>query len=594
MYRWSSSSSVPQVSKSPAPSSPAPGAAPPTEPLPQQGTRPHDILINRCHEVKRITKSLASYFDGLAQAHHSHSQVLAKLSAPSVIQTPLPESSLFIPAASTTSTAAGVGTPGAGGGGWAELLVQTKETNKNVAESHAELAKIVSKDVVVPLKKLRGEMKAHIGNLDKEVSKLAEIVLKERDISLTHLTALTNSLSPSTSPSTSPAPPSSHGPVAPTATSDPVLLRSAVETQLKVQIAKENDLLAAVKVWTEKTQTKEQAIWAEVNRCWTVWEQANSNMLLGNQQRSMILSAGVDCVGPDTEWNHFLTLNHVIPASTPARSIDNLDYPGHEDPMTVPLKEGMLERQKRIMKSWTTGYYLLTPQGHLHTYPTSSAPLPSPSSSLYLPHCTLGPMPTPEASTKGRQLEAMFTIEDQSGTKHVLRAKSWEELGGWWEGLVKFTKPAPIPDISTLDTDAQAAAGIDSQNGGEDQDEDEREAEAQRAAAREAAQREMTSEEREAQQERERQEVEDGGDIGASAKGKSPTGPPPALPPRAVPPPPSTPPSLPPRTPHTPEEADIGFPLESPKSPPILTDSPDAPPADARGSGVDMSRVPSL
>lgn len=80
--------------------------------------------------------------------------MLAKLSAPNIIQTPLPESSLFIPAASTTSTAAGVGTPGAGGKGWAELLVQTKETNKNVAESHAELAKIVSKDVVVPLKKL--------------------------------------------------------------------------------------------------------------------------------------------------------------------------------------------------------------------------------------------------------------------------------------------------------------------------------------------------------------------------------------------------------------------------------------------------------
>lgn len=128
--------------------------------------------------------------------------------------------------------------------------------------------------------------------------------------------------------------------------------------------------------------------------------------------------------------------------------------------MTLPLKEGMLERQKRIMKTWTSGipllpplspprrkltlnlerhagYYLLTPTGHLHSYPTSSSPLPAPSTSLYLPHCTLGPMPTPEASTKGRQLEAMFTIEDAGGVKHILRAKSWEELGGWWEGLGK-------------------------------------------------------------------------------------------------------------------------------------------------------------
>lgn len=34
------------------------------------------------------------------------------------------------------------------------MLVQTKETNKAVADSHAELAKTVSKDVVLPLKKL--------------------------------------------------------------------------------------------------------------------------------------------------------------------------------------------------------------------------------------------------------------------------------------------------------------------------------------------------------------------------------------------------------------------------------------------------------
>lgn len=63
MFRYSSSSSISPF-RSPAPSSPAPGLAAPTDPLPVQGTRPSDILLSRCHEVKRISKSLAAYFDG--------------------------------------------------------------------------------------------------------------------------------------------------------------------------------------------------------------------------------------------------------------------------------------------------------------------------------------------------------------------------------------------------------------------------------------------------------------------------------------------------------------------------------------------------
>jgi hypothetical protein len=47
-------------------------------------------------------------------------------------------------------------------------------------------------------------------------------------------------------------------------------------------------------------------------------------------------------------------------------------------------------------------------------------------------------MPTPEASTKGRQLDALFTIEAPDGN-HILRAKSWEELSGWWIEIEKVS-----------------------------------------------------------------------------------------------------------------------------------------------------------
>lgn len=85
-----------------------------------------------------------------------------------------------------------------------------------------------------------------------------------------YLSLLTTSLAPPTGPSG----PSSHAPAAPASSQDPVLLRSLVETQLKVQIAKENEMLQSVIQWTERTEKKEREVWTEVGRCWGVWEQA--------------------------------------------------------------------------------------------------------------------------------------------------------------------------------------------------------------------------------------------------------------------------------------------------------------------------------
>lgn len=61
-----------------------------------------------------------------------------------------------------------------------------------------------------------------------------------------------------------------------------------------------------------------------------------------------------------TEWNHFVKLNHTIPADTPPKIADELDYPGRDDPLTTPVKEGLLERQKRFLKTWSSGALLQT------------------------------------------------------------------------------------------------------------------------------------------------------------------------------------------------------------------------------------------
>ncbi|SCV69036.1 BQ2448_2056 [Microbotryum intermedium] len=456
-----------------------PPRATPVDPFPTTGSRPSDLLVARCHEIKRISKMLVAYFEGLAIAHQSHSATLLKLSDPKLIQTPLAESTLFIPAASATSSSlnsstSGGNTPiGGAGGGWADLLQQTKETNTLVAEAHAALAKNLSKNVVIPLKKIRPDMKSHIAALEKEVNKLIEAVIKERETSTAILTSLSTAISSAGLPLST---------IASDPSQDPVILKAAAATQIKQQVIKENELLVAVLSWTEKTEAKEKDIWREISRCWSIWETANSNLLLTNQQRSMMLSAGVDGVAPEvsrlighrhlettaqltgngrdqTEWNYFQRSNFTIPSETPLRSPDEVTYVGRDDALTEPVKEGLLDRQSRILKSWKPSFYILTPSGNLHSYANSGANFASPVTSMNLTLCSLGPMPIPDVPTKGKALEALFTVQDGEGTKHVFRAKSWEELNAWWVELEKFTKPLSSPSLSTSARSPGSIAG---------------------------------------------------------------------------------------------------------------------------------------
>ncbi|GAA5971615.1 hypothetical protein JCM11641_000662 [Rhodosporidiobolus odoratus] len=472
--------------------------------------KPSDILLNRQHEIKRLAKSLATWFQGLATAHHSHSTTLLALSHPSKspIPTPFQEASLFVPLSNPPKSGIVHG--------WQDLLQEASETNTRVAQLHADLAKKVTKQVVGPLTKLRVEIKTHITLMEKEVAKLIDAVQKERDASVPLLLRLTTALASS---SATPLP-----------SEDPVRLRALVEQQLAKQVDKENDLLEVVKRWTAECEKKENEVFDTVKGAWGVWEGVNSSTHLSAQQLSMFLSASVDSLPSDLEWQHFLKLNHSIPPDTPAKRLIDVEYEGKGDPRTSVVLEGNVERKGGFWGSWKPAYFLLTPTGQLYVYPSPppsltttpppstpptpdislSSPTPSPPSSssssnhlpplsasatrlllnstpslsLNLASCTLGPMPTPaggkgqghnstpcvsstsaSGDTGGKGLEPVFTIietKDGNGTKHVIRCgggggggtggdggsglgEGWEEMGKWVGEISKFCSAPPAP-----------------------------------------------------------------------------------------------------------------------------------------------------
>lgn len=56
-----------------------------------------------------------------------------------------------------------------------------------------------------------------------------------------------------------------------------------------------------------------------------------------------------------TEWNHFASLNYLIPPTTPVRDLDHIDFPLKDHAATLPIMQGVLERKKRFVRNWKEG-----------------------------------------------------------------------------------------------------------------------------------------------------------------------------------------------------------------------------------------------
>ncbi|GAA5992471.1 hypothetical protein JCM10908_000833 [Rhodotorula pacifica] len=468
------SSTSPVPASSPSLSSSSTPVVRPTVPYADegQGPSPHVLLIQRSHELRRVALNLAQWFTNLAALHHSHSLALGKLEP---LQVPFKEKQLFIPVHSTDNAEeeGGAQLGGTGHEGWQDLFSQTNSTHSRLAAHHAQLAKSLSSQVIAPLNKLALELKTHIQLLEKEFKNPTDQVARERDLVAPLYTRLANAIalveqkqSADLSASTSSKGGKAPKPLSPQ--DDPVLLRAQIEALVRVQLEKENDLLALVKKWTSRCYERELAAFDQVKQAYSNWESLHSSLLLESQQLGMFLAATVDAVPNDKEWGFFATaedgLKATIAEETPERTVKDVEWVGKGHELTTVVKEGLLERQTSILKSWKPAYFILTPAGILHIYgpPPASVVLPttpsgdandadetsrtaalalaplspiahylalhsSPHLSLNLSHCFLGPMPTPSpalppppegtstplAAAKGKKnpaLDAVFTL----------------------------------------------------------------------------------------------------------------------------------------------------------------------------------------
>ena len=69
------------------------------------------------------------------------------------------------------------------------------------------------------------------------------------------------------------------------------------------------------------------------------------------------LRIGPIAMAKDHEWDAFVDNNeHFVDPKLPVRRVQNITYPGKDDPAASEVKAGMLERKSKYLKSYTPGW----------------------------------------------------------------------------------------------------------------------------------------------------------------------------------------------------------------------------------------------
>lgn len=193
------------------------------------------------------------------------------------------------------------------------------------------------------------------------------------------------------------------GNVAESIKKDPYLAKLKLRSQLKAQLNEEHYLHRAYANLQDSSEQLEAIVVKEI--------QTYLGHFLGlvEAEKSSVsdflvptLTEGFLAKEPNFEWQSFVQRNFpkssslsgrkvsgkFIDLSFPARSMADLSIPHYDSPLSVPIRQGYLERKSKFLKSNTRSYYVLT-CSYLHEFKSSEAKdlRNGPSNSISLDYC---------------------------------------------------------------------------------------------------------------------------------------------------------------------------------------------------------------
>jgi hypothetical protein len=241
-----------------------------------------------------------------------------------------------------------------------------------------------------------------------------------------------------------------------TAADDPYVLRRGIMHRLNRQIQEENnnrqDLISVQNSFAQ----------FEAHIIQTIQHGMGQFMQVVNAQAEQTKAMYGDMVGNiqrvplDFEWNGFIQRNNniLIDPSSPARSVSNVRFPNDDHPSTKPIIAGSLERKGKVLRSYDTNYYVVTPAKFLHEFKTDDdfAKDPAPELSLYLPDCIVGGCNGQKFNVKGKDV-SKGKVGNTFSMNHELQFKAHtpQAANQWWEVIRQAAGQVTgdMPDSST-------------------------------------------------------------------------------------------------------------------------------------------------
>ncbi|CAB4252813.1 similar to Saccharomyces cerevisiae YIL105C SLM1 Phosphoinositide PI4,5P(2) binding protein, forms a complex with Slm2p [Maudiozyma barnettii] len=222
---------------------------------------------------------------------------------------------------------------------------------------------------------------------------------------------------------------------------DPFLTKIVLDKQIKKQLIEENFLHEAFDNLQTSGAELEKVVVMEIQNALTIYAR-----LLGQESQLVFdiliskLDVGFFNKDPQFEWENFIARDdNFISPNLPMRKLKEIIYKYQYDPMTYEIHSGYLERRSKFLKSYSRGFYVLTPN-FLHEFKTSDRKKDLvPVMSLALNECTVA-----EHSKKGSSENKLVLHAKQNGIIHrghnwVFKTDSYESMMTWFDNLKIFT-----------------------------------------------------------------------------------------------------------------------------------------------------------
>ncbi|KAI0453949.1 hypothetical protein F5B21DRAFT_266020 [Xylaria acuta] len=378
-------------------------------PVPISGA-PTEVLAQRFQSWRKILKDLIAYFREIQNHYEHRSKSLLKLAN----------------VCNNISTPSGF----LASEGLDEAL-QILRIYHKTAIIEANKAKEIEGDVILSLTGLRNDLNQKMKEIKGLSGDFKNSVEKEMDGTRRAVKTLQdvlgqNELDPSMT----------------TGKQDPYLLRLAADRQVERQLDEENYLHQAYLNLEASGRELEAIVVGEIQKSYNAYAGILKREADASYNTIDDLRSGPIAMPKDREWIDFIQRDsQFVDPELPIRTLEHIHYPGQDHYACQEIRAGLLERKSKYLKSYTAGWYVLSPT-HLHEF-KSADKTGVPVMSLYLPEQKLG-----SHSTEGGSSNKFILKGRQTGTMHrghtwVFRAESHDTMMAWYEDIKALTEKSP-------------------------------------------------------------------------------------------------------------------------------------------------------